>query len=195
MLLISHRVNKIKNLIKLESQYGVEIDIRDKGKNLVVVHDPFKNGIKLKTYLKYYKHTFIIANIKSERIEEKVVKLFNKYKIKNYFFLDTSFPQIINLIKKNYSNIAIRVSFFESIETAIKLRGKIKWIWYDTFFGIPKNFSDFKKLKKLGYKICLVSPELHSKPLDKNNILLNKIKKSKLIDAVCTKQKYFYKWK
>ena len=195
MLLISHRVNKIKELTKLKSQYGVEIDIRDNGKDLVVVHDPFKKGIKLKTYLKYYKHSFVIANIKSERIEEKVIKLFEKYRIKKYFFLDTSFPQIIKLIKKKYSNIAIRVSFFESIETAKKLKKKAKWIWYDTFFGIPKNFNDFKKLKKLGYKICLVSPELHFKPLNKNNSLLNKLKKSNLIDAVCTKKKYFFKWK
>ena len=100
MILISHRANTISQLINLNKEYGVEIDIRDDGKNLIIVHDPFKKGIKLSTYLKNFNHAFIIANIKSERIEEEVAKIFKKFKINNYFFLDSSFPQIINLIKK-----------------------------------------------------------------------------------------------
>tara|TARA_A100001015_G_C15038068_1_gene737625 strand:+ start:3006 stop:3593 length:588 start_codon:yes stop_codon:yes gene_type:complete len=194
MILISHRVNKIKELIKLNPKYGVEIDIRDSGKDLIIVHDPFKKGVKLNDYLKNYKHSFIIANIKSERIEEEVIKIFNKFKIKNYFFLDTSFPQIINLIKKKYTKIALRVSYYEGLDTAKKLNKKINWIWYDTFLGIPNNINDFKILKRSGYKICLVSPELHNLSLHKNSNILKKLKKKKLIDAVCTKEKYFKNW-
>ena len=194
MILISHRVNKIKELIKLNPKYGVEIDIRDNGKELIIVHDPFKKGIKLNDYLKNYKHSFIIANIKSERIEEKVVKIFNKFKIKDYFFLDTSFPQIINLIKKKYTKIALRVSYYEGLDVTKKLKKKINWIWYDTFLGMPNNINDFKILKMRGYKICLVSPELHNLSLNKNANILKKLKRKKLIDAVCTKEKYFRNW-
>jgi predicted PilT family ATPase len=32
---------------KLDKNYGVEIDIRDNGKELIVVHDPYKKGILL----------------------------------------------------------------------------------------------------------------------------------------------------
>jgi hypothetical protein len=194
MILISHRANSISQLVNLDKKYGVEIDIRDDGKSLIIVHDPFKKGIKLSTYLKNFNHAFIIANIKSERIEEKVAKVFKKFKIKNYFFLDSSFPQIINLIKKKHTKIAIRVSFFENIETAQKLKKKVKWIWYDTFFGLNKNLKDFKTLKSWGYKICLVSPELHKISLKKKLNLIKKLKKEKLIDAVCTKKKYFSSW-
>lgn len=194
MLLISHRVNNIANLIKLNKKYGIEIDIRDQGKNLIVVHDPFKKGVKLNTYLKYYRHSFIIANIKSEGVEEKTIKLFKRFKIKNYFLLDSSFPQIIRLIKKKHSKIAIRSSFYENIETAKKLMKKIKWVWYDTFFGLPKNLQEFITLKKYGFKICLVSPELHNLSIRNNNKIIQKLKKNKLIDAVCTKKKYFSSW-
>lgn len=194
MLLIDHRVNTIKKLEKVEPKYGVEIDIRDKNNDLIVVHDPFKNGVLLKDYLKFFKHKFIIANIKSERIEDRVIKVFKKFNINNYFFLDSSFPKIIDLTKKKVSQIAIRVSYYEDISTAKKLKNKVKWIWYDTFFGLPKTLEHFILLKKLNYKICIVCPELHKIKLNTKSKNFINLKKSNLLDAVCTKQKFFKKW-
>ena len=72
MYFIAHRINNINQLKKINNQFGIEIDIRDQGGNLVVVHDPFKKGAKLDQFLRSYKHKILIANIKSERIEEKV---------------------------------------------------------------------------------------------------------------------------
>lgn len=194
MILVAHRINTIKDLKKVDTKYGIEIDIRDNNNDLIVVHDPFTKGVKLKEFLKYYKHKLIIANIKSERIEDRVLKIFKKFKVKNFFFLDSSFPKIIDLTKKRVSKIAIRVSYYEDISTAEKLQNKVKWIWYDTFFGLPKNLKDFILLKKLNYKICLVCPQLHKIRLNtKSKIFLN-LKKNNLIDAVCTKQKFFTRW-
>ena len=42
MIFIKHRVNKIRDLKKLNKEYGVEIDIRSNGKNLYLHHDPYK---------------------------------------------------------------------------------------------------------------------------------------------------------
>ena len=195
MYLIAHRINTIKQLRKLDKKYGIEIDIRDDKKNLIVVHDPFKKGILLKSFLKFYKHKILIANIKSERIEDEVIKIFKKNNIKNYFFLDSSFPKIIDLVKKKFKKIALRVSVYESINTAKKLRGKINWIWFDTFEGIPKNLKELKYLKNnLDYKICLVCPKLHKKTNRLNLKQIKIIKKNKLIDAICTKEKFFKEW-
>ena len=191
---IAHRINSLSQLKKLNSDYGIEIDIRDDKKDLVVVHDPFKKGIKLKHYLKYYNHKLIIANIKSERIEDEVIKMFNKFNINNFFFLDSSFPKIIDLVKKNISDIGLRVSYYEDLSTAKKLKNKIKWIWYDTFLGLPKNNNDFKILKKMNYKICLVCPMLHDLNLKISRKRLSELKKKNLIDAVCTKKKFFKYW-
>ncbi len=195
MLLIAHRINKIRELINLNNKYGIEIDIRNYKNELIIEHDPFKKGVKLEKFLKYYNHKFLIANIKSERIEDRVIKLFRKFKIKNYFFLDSSFPKIIDLVKKKFNKISIRVSHYEGLTAAKKLKGKAKWIWYDTFLGIPKNFKDFKYLKyKLKYKICLVSPEISGNKVNKKSKQIIKLKKSNLIDAVCTKKNYFSNW-
>ena len=170
MLYIAHRINTINQLKQLDKKYGIEIDIRDNGKNLIVVHDPLKKGILLKSFLKFYKHRILIANIKSERIEDEVIKLFKKNNIINYFFLDSSFPKIIDLVKKKFKKIALRVSFYESAIIAKKLKGKVNWIWFDTFKGMP-NKSELIFLKKLNYKICLVSPELHGIKLNKQKKL------------------------
>ena len=194
MYLISHRINSIKQLKRLDKKYGIEIDIRDDGNNLIVVHDPFKKGVQLKKFLKYYNHKILIANIKSERIEDRVINILKKMKISNYFFLDSSFPKIIELIKKKFKKIALRVSYYEDLSTAKKLKNKVNWIWYDTFFGLPKNNKDFKLLKKLNFKICLVCPKLHKLNINKNSKSLVKLKKSNLIDAVCTKEKFFKIW-
>ena len=80
------------------------------------------------------------------------------------------------------------------MSTAKKLKNKVDWIWYDTFFGLPKNNKDFKLLKKLNFKICLVCPKLHRLKINKNSKRLIKLKKSNLIDAVCTKEKFFKIW-
>ncbi len=195
MHLIAHRINKIEQLKKIDQKFGIEIDIRDEDGALIVVHDPFKKGQKLEKFLKYYNHKILIANIKSERIEDRVIKMFKNFKITNYFFLDSSFPKIINLIKKKVNKIAIRVSYYEGIYAAKKLSKKAKWIWYDTFDGIPNNLNTLRYLKnKLNYKICFVCPELHKKKININSKKFISLKKSNLLDAVCTKKKYFNKW-
>ena len=194
MIKISHRVNTIKQLKATPIEFGIEIDIRDNNKKLIVTHDPFNKGENLKKFLKFYKHKLIIANIKSERIEDSVIKMFKKCNIDNYFFLDSSFPKIIELIRLNFKKIAVRASYFEGIETSKKLKGKVNWVWYDTFKGLKSSINDIKKLKKLNFKICLVCPKLHN---PKNNIdksIVQKLKNNKLIDAVCTKKKFFKFW-
>jgi hypothetical protein len=193
MILVSHRVNTLKELKKTDSKYGVEIDIRDNGSKLILVHDPFKNGVPLIQYLKKYNHSLLIANIKSERIEDKVISIFKKFKIRNYFFLDSSFPKIVELSRKKFKKIAVRASYYEGYEAAKKLKNKVDWIWLDTFLGIP-SISNFRLLKKLNYKICLVSPELHNKNLKLRKEIIKKLLKFKLLDAVCTKKILFHKW-
>ena len=94
MKIIIHRVNKIKELKKIPAKYGVEIDIRSYGKKLVLNHEPGNNGDELKNYLKNFNNSILIANIKEAGIENKVLKLIKKYKVKKYFLLDVEFPFI-----------------------------------------------------------------------------------------------------
>ena len=192
MIFIAHRINSISKLKNLNPKFGVEIDLRDYNKDIHIVHDPFKKGIKLSKYLKNYKHKFIICNIKSERIEFQVIKILNKFKIKNFFFLDSSFPMKVICLRKKIYNQSIRYSKFESLPKT-KFFDKIKWIWFDTYDGLPEN-QELKKLKKNNKKVCLVCPKLHKKSFS-NNLIKKFIKKNHAnIDMICTKKDYFQNW-
>ena len=194
IILISHRVNKIKDLKKTPQEYGVEIDVRDFNKSLIINHDPFLNGESLNLFLRKFRHRFIIFNVKSEFIELKIINLVKRYKLKNYFFLDSSFPMIRTLIGMGEKNIACRVSDEEDIKTALNLKNRIKWIWFETQFPYKKSFNKLKILKKNNFKVCLVSPDLHKKKINFNQKEITYLKKNKLIDAVCAKYKNFKYW-
>ena len=163
MIFTSHRINTIKKLNKTPKCYGVEVDLRDYKKKIILSHDPFKSGESFDEFLKKYDHKFLILNIKSEGIESTILKSLKKFKIKNYFFLDCSFPSLINLIKKGNKNIALRVSDYESFNTLTNMKHLAKWAWIDCFKNIPLNEEKYKLIKKNKYKICLVSPELHGR--------------------------------
>ncbi len=75
MEFIAHRINTIEELKKVPNEYGVELDLRDYGNKLILQHDPFVEGEDFEEYLKYYNHGTMILNIKSERIEYRVLDL------------------------------------------------------------------------------------------------------------------------
>ena len=195
MLIISHRVNTITDLMNTPLNYGIEVDLRDFNENIILAHDPFTDGVLLTTFLKFYNHSFIILNIKSERIEYKVHEIIKLYNIKNYFFLDSTIPMIHNLIKIGEKNIAIRYSEYESIETVLNFANKVNYVWVDCFYDFILNNSIFKILKNNNFLICIVSPELQNRELD--IIQYIHLLKNEYIepDFVCTKSKFIDTWK
>jgi hypothetical protein len=191
MILIKHRINNIKELKLVDQKYGVEIDIRSQKNRLFLNHDPFKNGVDFDSFLKKFKHNFLVVNVKEEGIEFKILNKLKKNKIKNFFLLDVTIPQLVKILKtKNERRIAFRISKYEGIGGALKLAKRISWIWLDTFDGkLPISFNQIKKLKQKKFKICLVSPELPMKRISHLQKLKNKIyKKINFFDAVCTKK-------
>jgi len=192
---IAHRINTIDELKNIPKEYGVELDLRDYGNRLILQHDPFKNGEDFEEYLKHYNHGTMILNIKSERIEHKVLELIKKYNIKKYFFLDSSFPMIYLLSKDNEKNIALRFSEFEGIDTILNMQGKVKWVWVDCFSQLPITCENYNLLKENGFKFCLVSPELQgqSEKLEKYKQYLKD--EHIIFDAICTKVYNINLWK
>lgn len=195
MEFIAHRINTIEELKQVPTEYGVELDLRDFGERLILQHDPFKDGEDFEEYLKHYKHGTMILNIKSERIEHKVLELIQKYGIKKYFFLDSSFPMIYLLSKSGEKNIALRFSEFEGVDTILAMAGKVEWVWVDCFTKLPITTENYKLLKDHGFKFCLVSPELQQQ-----NDKLMEYKKYLIahnifFDAICTKIYNIERWK
>ena len=194
MHFIAHRVNTIKDLLNTPTEYGVEIDLRDFGEKLILQHDPFKDGESFEEYLKNYNHGTMILNIKSEGIETKVLKLIKQYNVKNYFFLDCSFPMINFLSSKGERNIAMRFSEFEGIDTISSMSKKVDWIWVDFFSRLPITAQNYTILKDHKYKLCLVSPELQDQD-QKLETYKNHLQKEGIIfDAICTKLHNIVRW-
>jgi hypothetical protein len=164
MLKIIHRVNALKELKKIPAHYGVEIDVRGYGNKLVLNHEPLVGGENLEKYLAYYKHAFIIFNIKEAGIEQRVIDLAKKFKIKNYFLLDVESPYLYKASRAGFRNIAVRYSEFEPIENMLKYRGLVDWAWIDTATTLPLDKKTIQKLA--GFKTCLVSPEPWGRPYD-----------------------------
>ncbi len=192
---IAHRINTLAELRNLPHEYGVELDLRDdlNGK-IYIQHNPFEPGEDFEEYLKEYKHGTMILNVKSERIELRILELMKQYGIKNYFFLDSSFPMIKLLTDMGCKDVALRFSELEGLDTIRNMAGKANWIWVDCFTRIPIDENSYKELKNLGYKLCFVSPELEAQE-EKLPAYRDYFKQTGIVfDAVCTKSYHIEDW-
>jgi len=189
MHFISHRINELKVLQDLPLQFGCEIDLRDRGERLILQHDPFSDGEDAEPFFAAYgNHGTLILNIKSERIEDRILALLEKYKIENYFFLDSSLPMIVNLTRRGEKRIALRYSEYETIETVLNFSGLAQWVWIDCFTRLSLTIDDYNRLKNSGFKLCLVSPELQGRPDDIPAYKQQMKDAGIVMDAICTKQ-------
>lgn len=186
MQYIAHRVNTIEKLRETPTEYGVELDLRDRGDRLILQHDPFGDGENFEEYLRHYQHGLLILNIKSERIEHRVLELVRRANVRDYFFLDCSFPMIRALVRDGEHRIAVRFSEFEPVESALALVGQVDWVWVDCFTQMPLDERTHALLKR-HFKLCAVSPELQGR--DPSTIANYAQELAAFgMDAVCTKQ-------
>ena len=188
MEFIAHRINTLKELKELDTSYGVELDLRDDLNGRVYIsHNPFEPGEDFEEYLKHYQHGTMILNVKSERIEHKILELLKQYDIQNYFFLDSSFPMIKLLSDLGEHNIALRFSELEGLDTIRNMAGKAKWGWVDCFSRLPIDKQSYQELKNMGYRLCMVSPELEGQP-EKLSLYREQLSQEGIVmDAVCSK--------
>jgi len=190
MKIIAHRRNTLEQLKDTPRQYGVEVDIRSYGDELVIHHDPFVRGNNFDEWITAYAHGTLILNVKEEGLEERLIKLMKSRGIEDYFFLDQSFPFLVKWSRAGEHRCAVRVSEFESIDTALTLAGKVDWVWVDSFTKFPISGVDARKLQNAGFKLCLVSPELQGRSAEVQIPLLISLlaRESITADAVCTKR-------
>lgn len=189
MQIIAHRRNTVDELKQTPREFGVEIDLRSFGVDLVVHHEPFSDAVSFEDWLKHFRHKTLILNVKEEGLEGACLECMAAHKIEDFFFLDQSFPFLVKTSRAGERRCAVRVSEFESMETALSLAGKVDWIWVDCFSKLPLSDADGKRLKAAGFKLCFVSPELHGR-LDKTGIKDYRKQaedRSLSVDAVCTK--------
>ena len=190
MRIFHHRINTSSQLIRIPSADGVEIDVRSRGQEIILEHDPYKKGQLFNEWLEHWQGQSLILNVKEEGIEERTLEMLGTYPGLEYFFLDQSFPFLARTIKSGNKNTAVRVSDLESVETALLM--DCNWVWIDCFLG-DWNFLPgvISRLQDDGKKICLVSPELvRDNSLNELQDLQGILRDNNLfVQGVCTKLK------
>ena len=189
--IIQHRINTVAGLEQVDSQFGVECDIRAYQDKLVLHHEAFVEGDSFEEYLKKLAGRSIILNTKCEGLEEEILKLLVENAVEDYFFLDLSLPFLVKYAKKGMKNIAIRYSEFEPLEFVKRFEGLVDWVWIDCFTKFPLDEASYAYLSA-HFKTCLVSPELQGHSLHQFQEFTSSIRNFSF-DAVCTKQPHLWK--
>lgn len=191
---IIHRVNTCKDLLKVPSNYGVEIDLRTHNQNIILSHDPYSLGELFDNFLNIYTHGTLILNVKTEGIEFDIIDKMNKNNICNYFFLDNSYAMINKFISIGFKQFALRFSVYESLSSLKLLTGLAEWVWIDYFGKHPLSKANYYKIKNMGFKICIASPDIvEQKEAIKHYIdFFRQI--NELPDAICVKINNQYLW-
>jgi hypothetical protein len=189
-LICSHRVNDPGRLDDIPTRFGVEIDLRSDGHELVLEHDPFLGGPSFTTWLKSYRHAFIVVNIKEEGLETRIIESLEAAGVTQWAFLDQSFPFMVKTLRSGSTKTMVRFSEFESMETIVSLPMKPDWVWVDSFTGKWPNATDLVRLANLGHRFMLVSPELQGRDLvsEIDAITSHFVEAGVPIHGVCTKQ-------
>ena len=82
----------------------------------------------------------------------------------------------------------------EGIDTIRNMTGHVNWVWVDCFTRMPLTAEDYQELKGLGYKLCLVSPELEGRPQEIEEYR-DQIKDAGFnFDAICGKIQNIGRW-
>jgi hypothetical protein len=188
--IIAHRRNTIEKLRATDPAHGVEVDIRSQGNRLVIHHDPFVEGVDFVGWLAHYRHGLLILNVKEEGLEQRLLGLMSQAGIERFFFLDQSFPFLIQTARAGERRCAVRFSEYEAMETALAVAPMIEWAWVDVFTPALPDASALAMLRAARLRLCLVSPELQGRDPEsevvaiRDHLRLNAI----TIDAVCTKR-------
>ena len=194
MLQISHRINYLDSIIAADVfsiADGIEFDLRDSNRALIVQHDACQEGQLFSEFLQFCPlNKVYIVNIKAEGIEEMAIEMLTKHGIHQFFLLDCGMPSIVRLGRKGERRLAVRFSEYESFETVMTVAPFVSWIWIDVFSRIPITRDQVIKAKDLGLHLCLVSPELQGQPEKREDYLHYCLENEIYLDAICTKQKY-----
>lgn len=159
----SEKNTKSAFLRALLNDYGIEIDVRDRGGELVISHDiPDENSILLEDILIGYKklnsRCILEINIKADGIQQILKKLMNKYGITNYFIFDMSIPEMV-ISKKIGINYFTRHS---DIEKECVLYEDAIGVWLDSFYDkdwLTSEIINFHLKNKK--KVSIISSEIH----------------------------------
>jgi glycerophosphoryl diester phosphodiesterase len=149
----------------LSAGYGVETDLRDFNRELVIAHDLAEPGAQtvdgfFACYAKSKSTAPLALNIKADGLRRPLKTGLQKHSINNYFCFDMSVPETLNYMREG-----LRFFTRESeIETAPVLYDAAAGVWLDMFKSDWVTPAVIERHLLAGKQVALVSPELHQRP-------------------------------
>ena len=151
-------------VLALASGFGVEIDLRDDGGNVVISHDPPPQSgtvVHLDELLAQIPRehlSWVAFNIKSDGLSALLPRIEFKH-----FYFDMSFPERMRYVKHDHP-IADRVSDLEPLNFLRELPPETAAVWVDAFesdwFTDSAKVNDILQMPVMKF---FVSPELHGR--------------------------------
>jgi len=152
----------------LDEGFGLETDLRDLNKKIVVSHDPpteSKSMADLNWLLSLLASrndaSRIALNIKSDGLSSAMKQLLvsSGLDTDNIFFFDMSIPDCLSYLAEELP-IYCRISEYEPNPIFLP---HTKGVWVDSFTGSFDQISQAKTLLGNGIRTTIVSPELHGR--------------------------------
>ncbi|HDL6886103.1 phosphodiesterase [Yersinia enterocolitica] len=143
--------------------YGIETDIRDLNRTLVISHDmPSGDELTLKELIKIMggRNLPLALNIKSDGLVDQISRIIKEEKLSNSFVFDMSVPDQFSYINDGNISVFTRMSEYEQNPAFYK---ECEGVWLDAFHGTWYNMELISNLLKDNKQVCIVSPELHKR--------------------------------
>lgn len=171
MKILSHRgywmepaeKNSVSALMRsLEHGFGLETDIRDCAGKLVVSHDmPSGDELGFDELINLCRgnESPLALNIKADGLSAALKHALRDCEIGEWFVFDMSIPDMRSYLTEQIPVFA-RVSEVERHPPWID---QVAGIWFDSFYG-TYDIGAVARFLCAGQRVCIVSPELHSRP-------------------------------
>lgn len=143
--------------------FGIETDIRDLNKTLVISHDmPSGGELSLKELIKIMgdRNLPLALNIKSDGLVDQISQIIKEEKLSNSFVFDMSVPDQFSYINDGNLSVFTRMSEYEQNPAFYK---ESEGVWLDAFHSTWYNMELISNLLKDNKQVCIVSPELHKR--------------------------------
>ena len=144
----------------LTNGFGIETDLRDESKSIVISHDiPPGNCMSFSSFLDLSKiapHATLALNIKADGLQHC---LSLSEPVNPHFYFDMSAPDMLGYLHRGMP-VYTRYSDIENQPTLIE---KCRGVWLDNFKDGELNVDALRKFLRLGKNVVLVSPELHKR--------------------------------
>jgi hypothetical protein len=145
--------------------FGVELDVRDLGGELVISHDPPLAGSLtfadvLSLHADYPSRPVIAINIKADGLTQPLAERLAAYPGASYFCFDMSVPDALHYLRAGLTAFT-RHSEYEAEPSFLH---EAAGVWLDRFVDPWVNPSDIIGQLSAGKRVAVVSPELHRKP-------------------------------